>query len=148
MTDFFISSFHSCRFLATNCVSAWDYYHCTIILLCFIFTFHSKVNSADRCICTPGWTGRNCSSEVNECMTSDPSLCLNGATCIDGFLNVTCVCAPFYTGRFCEEPFDPCDPTYIRCENGATCWTTDDGGYNCSCAQGTDKRIEFWELNK
>ena len=94
------------------------------------------VNFVDRCICSPGWTGRNCSSEVNECMTSELNQCLNGATCIDGFLKITCLCAPFYTGTFCETLFDPCDRTYKPCENGATCRSTEDGGYNCSCTAG------------
>ena len=30
------------------------------------------------CACDPGYTGRDCGVEINEC---DPDPCMNGATC-------------------------------------------------------------------
>ena len=33
------------------------------------------------CICSPGWTGRNCENDVIEC---DLDTCQNGGTCVEG----------------------------------------------------------------
>ena len=52
-----------------------------------------------KCVCQPGFTGKNCETNINEC---DPSPCLNGANCVDGVNDYTCKCAAGYTGKDCE----------------------------------------------
>ena len=52
-----------------------------------------------KCVCQPGFTGKNCETNINEC---DPSPCLNGGNCVDGVNDYTCKCAAGYTGKDCE----------------------------------------------
>ena len=52
-----------------------------------------------KCVCQPGFTGKNCETNINEC---DPSPCLNGGNCVDGINDYTCKCPAGYTGKDCE----------------------------------------------
>ena len=52
-----------------------------------------------KCVCKPGFTGKNCETNINEC---DPSPCLNGGHCVDGVNDYTCKCPAGYTGKDCE----------------------------------------------
>lgn len=87
------------------------------------------------CECTFGWTGQNCSEEINEC-DSDP--CMNGALCHESSIpgQFVCLCPPFYTGKFCHQHYNPCDPPNDPCQNNSTCLTLVDGNYHCLCRQG------------
>ncbi|KAG7248933.1 hypothetical protein CRUP_015040, partial [Coryphaenoides rupestris] len=38
------------------------------------------------CICAPGWTGRHCRTDVDDCVQHR---CQNGATCVDGINGYT-----------------------------------------------------------
>ena len=51
------------------------------------------------CTCKPAFTGRNCTSRVNFCVSSN---CKNGATCANGMTSYVCRCAPGYTGKDCQ----------------------------------------------
>ena len=42
-----------------------------------------------ECFCPNGWTGEHCELSVNDC---ENVKCLNGGTCMDGFLDFTCLC--------------------------------------------------------
>lgn len=48
------------------------------------------------CTCEPGWTGPECSIDVDEC-SSDP--CRNGGICIDQQNSYYCQCLAGYTGN-------------------------------------------------
>ncbi|XP_052794274.1 delta-like protein 1 [Mya arenaria] len=52
------------------------------------------------CVCLPGWLGKNCEKEVNECENSP---CKNGGTCVDLENDFTCCCPPTYGGNMCEK---------------------------------------------
>jgi hypothetical protein len=63
-------------------------------------------------MCTPGYTGKDCSLEINEC---EDSPCLNGGFCIDGNNTFNCRCLPRHTGKYCEiRPDGSIDPKYYE----------------------------------
>lgn len=79
-----------------------------------------------ECSCAPGWQGRHCQEDVDECASSP---CLRGA-CHDLPATYRCECPPGYGGDACEKDLDDCQGH--RCQNGATC---QDGvnHYSCIC---------------
>lgn len=83
------------------------------------------------CICVNGWTGADCSVNIDDCVDA---ACFNGATCIDGVGSFNCRCTPGKTGLLCHLD-DAC--TSHPCHADAICETSPiDGSYTCSCAQG------------
>lgn len=83
------------------------------------------------CICVNGWTGDDCSENIDDCVDA---ACFNGATCIDGVGNFACRCTPGKTGLLCHLD-DAC--TSNPCHADAICETSPiDGSFTCSCAQG------------
>ncbi|XP_068094350.1 cubilin [Hyperolius riggenbachi] len=57
------------------------------------------------CECHSGWTGANCSENLNEC-SSNP--CQNGGICLDGTDGYTCNCSSGWTGFHCETQTQAC----------------------------------------
>ena len=51
------------------------------------------------CTCQPGYTGKDCSKEINECF-SHP--CMNGGFCIDRLNDFECKCLPGFSGKHCN----------------------------------------------
>ena len=49
-----------------------------------------------RCSCLPGFTGRQCGVEMNECLSSP---CLNGATCHNEINGYICECKKGFAGE-------------------------------------------------
>lgn len=99
-----------------------------VFILVFILIFF-------RCSCTAGWTGPDCSVDINEC---DSEPCLNGATCYESVKQgqFVCICPPFYTGDFCHQRFSPCELPYNPCINNSTCLAQVDGNPLCVCKTG------------
>lgn len=97
------------------------------------YSYHLKL--CFSCECTSGWTGQNCSEEMNEC-DSDP--CMNRAPCHESTIpgQFVCLCPPFYTGKFCHQHYNPCDPLTDPCRNNVTCLTLVDGNHYCVCREG------------
>ena len=80
-----------------------------------------------------GWTGKNCSEDIDECESSP---CENGATCLNYDGGFNCTCVDGYEGDLCGEWIDFCE-RLKPCQNGGTC-TAITGGYQCDCT-GTGK---------
>ncbi|XP_078278371.1 cubilin [Rhinoraja longicauda] len=57
------------------------------------------VFSSYKCICAPGWTGINCTQNINDCASSP---CQNGGNCTDGITAYTCTCMRGWTGPECQ----------------------------------------------
>ncbi|XP_013401500.1 uncharacterized protein LOC106167302, partial [Lingula anatina] len=88
------------------------------------------------CLCSLGFTGKNCETNIDECSSND---CQNNATCVDGIGSYICTCPPGFTGRFCEVPIDECASNpcmFGECTDGFL-------SYDCACFQGyTGARCE------
>ena len=52
------------------------------------------------CACAPGWTGPNCQTDINECLTGN--VCSNG-TCTNTLGSYVCSCAPGWSGPTCQN---------------------------------------------
>lgn len=83
-----------------------------------------------ECVCHPGWNGRNCDIDINDC---EESPCANDGTCVDLIDGYKCNCLIGYEGKNCQHMTDDCksDP----CQNGATCIDEIDA-YVCKCRPG------------
>lgn len=54
----------------------------------------------ESCICSSGFTGQYCDTDIDECLSSP---CQHGGLCIDGRNNYSCDCSDlFFTGPNCE----------------------------------------------
>ncbi|CAG9865288.1 unnamed protein product [Phyllotreta striolata] len=90
------------------------------------------VNSTEtyKCHCQPGYTGDDCSTDIDEC---ENNRCQNNATCVDLIDEYKCECLLGYEGEFCETDRDECasDP----CRHGGTCNDLI-GAFKCDCPEG------------
>ncbi|XP_016408042.1 protein crumbs homolog 2-like [Sinocyclocheilus rhinocerous] len=84
------------------------------------------------CQCQPGYTGENCSVNINECV-SEP--CHNGGSCKDLVNGYMCICPEGFAGVECEVDIDECESA--PCLNGGVC---EDGvaEYKCHCAEAEE----------
>uniref|UniRef100_A0A8B9UD24 Cubilin n=1 Tax=Anas zonorhyncha TaxID=75864 RepID=A0A8B9UD24_9AVES len=57
------------------------------------------------CVCNAGWTGPNCTENIDEC-SSNP--CQNGGNCTDGINSYTCECTSAWTGPQCQTAQQAC----------------------------------------
>uniref|UniRef100_A0A8B9GL35 Cubilin n=1 Tax=Amazona collaria TaxID=241587 RepID=A0A8B9GL35_9PSIT len=51
------------------------------------------------CLCNVGWTGPNCTENIDECVSSP---CQNGGTCTDEVNGYSCECTSAWTGPQCQ----------------------------------------------
>ncbi|XP_056192710.1 cubilin [Falco biarmicus] len=57
------------------------------------------------CLCNVGWTGPNCTENIDECI-SNP--CQNGGSCTDGVNGYSCECTSAWTGPQCQTAQQAC----------------------------------------
>ncbi|XP_053602020.1 protein crumbs [Plodia interpunctella] len=84
-----------------------------------------------RCQCDPGYSGRLCDMDVDEC-TRTPKICNNGV-CVNSPGSYQCYCRPGYTGDSCEQDIDECLSS--PCKHGGTCQNLENN-YECACMDG------------
>lgn len=70
----------------------------------------NKINNYE-CVCPPGYEGKDCSIDINECISMP---CREGSTCIDGIDEFTCICQPGLSGRICDINIDDCEVKKIN----------------------------------
>ncbi|XP_045483741.1 protein crumbs isoform X3 [Harmonia axyridis] len=88
--------------------------------------------SSFNCSCLPGFIGRLCQVNVDECSSSP---CLNGGQCIDKINSYACNCTPDWMGSRCEKPYDACE--LKPCQNNGTCVLgASKHNFACNCSFG------------
>ncbi|XP_066501005.1 protein crumbs homolog 2b [Hoplias malabaricus] len=98
----------------------------------------SYINAAGfLCHCQSGFTGENCSINIDECELMP---CQNGGSCVDMINAFQCICPPGFTGVVCEMNIDECEKN--PCQNGATC---EDGinEYTCKCPKPVPDQLPW-----
>ena len=60
-----------------------------------------------KCICAPGFTSKDCSTNINECESSP---CMNDGQCIDKVNEFECACKSGFFGTLCEHRTDHRSP--------------------------------------
>lgn len=63
---------------------------------------NNGVDSSHECSCPDTYTGDNCETEVDECLTRGDE-CQNGSVCVDQLGDISCDCLPGWRGDFCGE---------------------------------------------
>jgi len=110
---------------------------------CVCLSVTVKLVSLCRCDCSSGYTGKNCSHNVDDCASH---ICQNGAACEDGVNSYRCVCSRGYAGRFCEIAPVPGAIEYYfggvcenhDCKNGGLCIQPPGSPeYVCKCPPGS-----------
>lgn len=92
-------------------------------------------SSGVTCDCPAGFTGRDCSEQVNPCTDVPIYPCKSGGTCVP--LNGTdyvCKCPVGYSGQDCSHLDNPCiDIPGGPCEHGGACVLRSPGNATCDC---------------
>ncbi|XP_078282273.1 LOW QUALITY PROTEIN: protein crumbs homolog 2a [Rhinoraja longicauda] len=114
--------------------SGQDYYG---TLTLFIPAFSYASASGYVCLCGQGFTGENCTININEC-ASGP--CENEGTCEDQTNGFHCRCASGFTGVMCQANINECEGN--PCENGGVC---EDGvaDFTCHCPPRDEEGIAW-----
>ncbi|XP_060527208.1 protein crumbs [Cylas formicarius] len=86
------------------------------------------------CDCQPGFEGRFCEVNVNECVAANgKSPCQNGGVCVDGIARYDCNCSGTgFTGLLCEMDIDECKLSPAACGEMGVCENLP-GNYRCTC---------------
>ena len=87
------------------------------------------------CMCYPGFTGENCSINIDDC---SPSVCQNNGTCEDRVDDFICSCPDTYAGKTCERQ-SFCSSEQDNCRNNGFCNTSSTEGIietSCECLPG------------
>ncbi|XP_069068939.1 fibrillin-2-like isoform X2 [Pleurodeles waltl] len=82
------------------------------------------------CTCPPGWEGKKCDEDVDECKRDN--LCSRRSICKNTAGSYICNCNAGWTGPTCSEDIDECLSS--PCVNGKC--KNIPGSYSCQCSAG------------
>ncbi|XP_060554668.1 fibropellin-1-like [Ruditapes philippinarum] len=82
------------------------------------------------CTCVPGYTGKLCQTDINECETNQ---CQYNSTCVDLVNGFRCSCPAGITGDLCEINIDEC--ANVTCQNEGVC-NDYINKFECKCPMG------------
>lgn len=104
-----------------------------LLVINFVLAFLLLVvanESVANPVCPPGYTGNDCSTDIDDCATVNCSGQGNCSDRVDGYF---CHCFIGFYGLNCEIDAGPCDPN--PCKNNGSCLV--DGGFvSCNCTSG------------
>ncbi|XP_062398032.1 neurogenic locus notch homolog protein 1-like [Sardina pilchardus] len=90
-----------------------------------------RTESGSHCECANGWTGEDCSENIDDCATA---ACAVGSSCHDRVASFYCECPPGLTGLLCHLD-DACITN--PCPQGRNCDTNPiNGKAICTCPAG------------
>ncbi len=85
------------------------------------------------CICTAGYAGVHCQTDINEC-ASNP--CMHGGTCVDGINGFACICNG-WEGAVCDVDINECVRyNYGGCSRDNSTCINVPGNYSCVSFDG------------
>ncbi|KAJ9585947.1 hypothetical protein L9F63_020404, partial [Diploptera punctata] len=90
----------------------------------------SQPGGGFRCACEPGYTGKYCHENINDCKLNP---CQNGGTCVDKVKSYECICKEGWEGEICSINKDECNPN--PCRNNGSC-TDSVADFICTCRDG------------
>eukprot|EP00105_Crassostrea_gigas_P037846 XP_019921994.1 PREDICTED: fibropellin-1 [Crassostrea gigas] len=100
-----------------------------------------------QCICKPGYTGVNCSVNIDDCGLNRDG-CLYNGECQDGVDSYTCKCVSGFNGRHCQTTSDLCSGT--PCSNGGCVSNYANATHKCFCDYpyqlGSNGQCEMMDL--
>ncbi|CAH8444816.1 unnamed protein product [Schistosoma turkestanicum] len=112
---------------------------CNIFDICSTNPCHSNGycisndNGEFHCRCLQGWTGYDCSVDVDECHLGSTNPCEHDGVCINSPGDYQCLCPPGYNGSRCEDEILEC--AFNPCKHDGTCIDLING-FQCICPLG------------
>uniref|UniRef100_H3B8Y7 Mucin 4, cell surface associated n=1 Tax=Latimeria chalumnae TaxID=7897 RepID=H3B8Y7_LATCH len=97
-----------------------------------------------NCSCAAGWTGTNCTEDIDECSAENP--CKNGK-CINTPSSYKCICDKGWTGAKKGILIDIDECLSHPCMNGATC-QNGVNAYRCKCVNGYTGLLCHIDINE
>ncbi|XP_059143753.1 uncharacterized protein LOC131931074 [Physella acuta] len=92
-------------------------------------------NTNGECICKPGWTMRDCSVDVNECLGTNNKVCPDNSDCVNLLGSYRCDC---HLGYVYNSTTKTCDASsecvFKQCSH--TCYVVRPGVEKCVCPEG------------
>ncbi|XP_059158121.1 uncharacterized protein LOC131942326 [Physella acuta] len=120
----------------TACQHGYYGYDCAEYCSCNTTNTTPQICSAENgtCDCLTGWTGADCSTDINEC-NQTKNLCLDNADCINSPGSYRCVCnIGFYRSNGgCIS----CDANLYGQDCKKTCTCVKDNSNDCNAVNGT-----------
>ncbi|KAM6429909.1 nephronectin isoform 2-T2 [Rhynochetos jubatus] len=100
---------------------------------------HGECVGPNKCKCHPGYTGKTCSQDIDECATGRVT-CPRFRHCVNTFGSYICRChkgfdLTYIGGKYQCHDVDECSLGHHQCGSFSRCYNTP-GSYKCRCKEG------------